>query len=113
MVRAHGSGDLGPAGTFDLDQVEIPRRFWRMTRSSRIVCALAVLLLPAVAATVARAEHTRFWREADYAEFRRATASGVALRSDGTFTPAPRLDSFADPGLAYLWALRSDAQGRL
>jgi sugar lactone lactonase YvrE len=84
-----------------------------MTRSSRIVCALAVLLLPAVAATVARAEHTRFWREADYAEFRRGTASGVALRSDGTFTPAPRLDSFADPGLAYLWALRSDAQGRL
>ena len=83
-----------------------------MTRSSRMVCAWAALLL-AMTATVARAEHTRFWRESDYAEFHRGTATGVALRSDGVFTPAPRLDSFADPGLAYLWALRTDAQGRL
>jgi hypothetical protein len=83
-----------------------------MKPSNRMMCVLGAMLLPLVAG-IARAEHTRFWRESDYAEFRRGTATGVALRSDGTFTPAPRLDSFADPGMAYLWALRTDAQGRL
>jgi hypothetical protein len=62
---------------------------------------------------LAQAEHTRFWRQADYSDFERGTATGVALRSDGKITPAPRFDSFADPSMSFLWTLHLDPQGRL
>jgi len=81
-----------------------------MTRRLIVVCGLALsLLLPAAV----RAEHTRYWREADYSQFVKGTAHGVAIRSDGTIEPAPNFDSFADPSLAYVWALRMDSRGRL
>jgi flavin-binding protein dodecin len=74
------------------------------------VCLLAaVVLLP----MAARAEHTRYWRESDSAEFEKGTAKGVAIRSDGKLMPAPRFAPFSDPSLAYLWALRLDSRGRL
>src|SRR5579862_8612093 len=79
-------------------------------RRSAFVCLLAFALLwPAFT----RAEHTRYWRESDFAEFENGTANGVAIRSDGTLVPAPRFNSFADPNLAYVWALRLDSHGRL
>ena len=62
---------------------------------------------------VARAEHTRYWRVAESAEFEKGTAKGVAIRSDGKLMPAPRFADFSDPNLAYLWALRFDSRGRL
>lgn len=81
-----------------------------MTRRLTVVCGLALaMLLPAAV----RAEHTRYWREADYSQFIKGTAHGVAIRSDGTIEPAPKFDSFADPSLAYVWALRLDSRGRL
>jgi sugar lactone lactonase YvrE len=72
-------------------------------------CALVAAILP----FAAQAEHTHFWRQTNYSDFLRGTATGVAVRSDGKITPAPRFDSFADPGMSYLWALRLDSQGRL
>ena len=81
-----------------------------MTRRLIMVCGLALgFLLPATV----RAEHTRYWREAEYSQFVKGTAHGVAIRSDGTLDPAPQFDSFADPSLAYIWALRMDSHGRL
>lgn len=81
-----------------------------MTRRLTLVCGLVfTLLLP----SLVRAEHTRYWREADYSQFVRGTAHGVAIRSDGTIEPAPKFDSFADPSLAYVWALRMDSRGRI
>ncbi|SRR5579875_2605769 len=81
-----------------------------MTRRLTLVCVLVMMgLLPAAV----RAEHTRYWREADYAQFAKGTAHGVAIRSDGTIEPAPKFESFADPSLAYIWALRMDSRGRL
>lgn len=81
-----------------------------MTRRLTLVCGFALaMLLPAAAC----AEHTRYWREADYSQFVRGTAHGVAIRSDGTIEPAPKFDSFADPSLAYIWALKMDSHGRL
>lgn len=74
-----------------------------------IFCALLASLLP----LALRAEHTRFWRQADYDDFQRGTSTGVAVRSDGKITVAPRFASFADPSLSFLWSLRLDAQGRL
>jgi hypothetical protein len=73
-------------------------------------CAFVAVLLGAV---VAHAEHTHFWRQSRFAEFDKGTADGVAIRSDGRLTPAPKFAQFADPNLGFLWALRMDSQGRL
>ena len=81
-----------------------------MTRRANWVCLLAISTLLPLAAS---AEHTRFWKETDFSQFEKGTAKGVAIRSDGRLAPAPKFDSFADPNLAYVWALRLDSHGRL
>jgi sugar lactone lactonase YvrE len=81
-----------------------------MIRRTYVVCLLAVAMLLPLAA---RAEHTRYWRQTDFAEFQKGTAKGVAVRSDGKLRPALKFDSFADPNLAYLWALRLNSKGQL
>jgi sugar lactone lactonase YvrE len=81
-----------------------------MTRRTTLVCLLAIAVLLPVAA---RAEHTRFWRQTDFSQFEKGTAKGVAIRSDGRLVPAPKFDSFADPDLAYIWALRLDSREHL
>jgi hypothetical protein len=73
---------------------------------------VALVLLAAWAAP-ASAEHTRFWRQSDFGDFDSGTAHGVALRSDGKIVLAPKFAPFADPNLAYLWALRLDSKGNL
>ncbi|MGH9814371.1 MAG: hypothetical protein ACRD4T_14665, partial [Candidatus Acidiferrales bacterium] len=50
--------------------------------AGRILLLLALALLPLLALPTL-AESTRFWRQANYADFDKGTASGVALRSDG------------------------------
>jgi hypothetical protein len=77
---------------------------------TNFVCLLAVaILLPAAAL----AEHTRYWRQTDFSEFQKGTAKGVAVRSDGKLRPAPKFGPFADPNLAYIWALRLNSHGQL
>jgi hypothetical protein len=80
-----------------------------MTPRKVILCAVLASLLP----MAAKAEHTRFWHQSDYSDFQRGTATGVAVRSDGKITVAPRFESFADPNMSFLWTLRLDPQGRL
>lgn len=80
-----------------------------MKYSTIVVCAMATLLAP----VLARAEHTRYWRESDAAQFEKGTAKGVAIRSDGKLMPAPQFAPFSDPNLAYIWQLRVDSRGRL
>ncbi|HXW56530.1 MAG TPA: hypothetical protein VEJ67_12330 [Candidatus Cybelea sp.] len=79
---------------------------WR----SVLVCAVAAAL---VAPVIVYAEHTRYWRETDSAEFEKGTAKGVAIRSDGKLMPALEFNAFSDPNLAYIWQLRLDSAGRL
>jgi hypothetical protein len=74
------------------------------------VCAL---LLPAVFAGAARAEHTREWRQSTYDEFLKGTAKGVAVRSDGKLELAPKFTQLADADASYLWSVRMDAKGEL
>ncbi len=59
------------------------------------------------------AEHTRFWRQSESSDFDKGTPNGVAIRSDGKLTPAPKFATYSDPNLAYLWALRTDSKGRV
>ncbi len=81
-----------------------------MMRRMNVVCLLALATLLPIAA---RAEHTRYWRQTDFAEFHKGTAKGVAVHSDGKLRPAPKFASFADPNLAYVWALRLNSRGQL
>ncbi len=79
-------------------------------RRMNLVCLLAVAF---VLTSTARAEHTRYWRQADFSDFHKGTATGVAIRSDGKIGPAPKFDAFSDPNLAYVWSLRLDSKARL
>src|SRR5215469_13711573 len=81
-----------------------------MKSPTMLVCAIAATLLAPV---LARAEHTRYWRESDSAEFEKGTAKGVAIRSDGKLMPALQFNQLSDPNLAYVWQLRLDSRGRL
>jgi WD40 repeat protein len=81
-----------------------------MTRRTYLIFPLCIALIIPVPA---HAEHTRYWRQTDSAEFERGTAKGVAIRSDGKLMPAPKFAPFSDPNLAYLWALRLDSHSRL
>lgn len=73
----------------------------------------SVFLLSLFCATALRAEHTRFWEQSTFEEFEKGTHKGIAIRSDGLLVPAPEFKTFADPNLAYLWALAVDSHGRL
>jgi len=75
-----------------------------------LACAI---LLGLLAALPVAAEHMRFWRLTTYEDFDKGTPKGVALRSDGRLVPAPRTVQFADPNVAYLWALAVDSKGRV
>jgi len=81
-----------------------------MSFRAKVVCLFAVSCVVAVGA---RAEQTRFWKQTSFSQFEKGTAKGVAIRSDGELAPAPKFESFADPNLAYVWALRLDSHNRL
>ena len=79
----------------------------------RRVTLVSTLCLALLCAVAAHAEHTRFWSQSTFEEFEKGTHKGVALRSDGMLMPAPEFKSFADPNLAYVWALVVDSHGRV
>jgi hypothetical protein len=85
-----------------------------MTRRVNWVCLMALAAsMAALMPAATQAEHTRYWRQTDFSDFDKGNAQGVAVRSDGKLTLAPRFESFADPNLAHVWALRLDSRGRL
>lgn len=59
------------------------------------------------------ASSTRTWTTASFADFEKGDLKGVALRSDGRITLAPRTVELFDSGLAYIWALARDSKGIL
>ncbi|MGH9778978.1 MAG: hypothetical protein ACRD5I_11265 [Candidatus Acidiferrales bacterium] len=83
-----------------------------LSRRLFFTLGLALALLSLLAGP-ALAESTRFWRQANYTDFDKGTATGVALRSDGELVLAPRYTVLADPDLEFLWAVAEDRQGNL
>jgi WD40 repeat protein len=79
----------------------------------RWAVGVCLLTLSSWIALPVPAEQTRFWKQTTFSQFEKGTAKGVAIRSDGKLQPAPKFESFADPNLAYMWALRLDSHGRL
>ena len=92
---------------------ELSFRAWSRRRREQARNLLFLSLLVAALALPALAESTRFWRQANYADFDKGTASGVALRSDGELVLAPRFTVVADPDLEFLWAVAEGQQGNL
>ena len=93
------------------------RKIEKQFRAIRVLlinatCAL-VLVGAAVWAAPAGADDTRFWRQSDYDDFQRGTATGVALRSDGAIALAPKFAPVSDPNVAHLRTLRTDSRGNL
>jgi len=85
----------------------------RTIRAWALASLLLFTILALLLAAEARAEHTHYWRQNSFVEFEKGIADGVAIRSDGMLSPAPRFAQFADPGLPYLWALRVDSHGQV
>ena len=82
--------------------------------SQKFVAATSALLLcVALFATIARAEHTRSWRQSTYEEFLKGTSNGVTVRSDGRLELSPKFTLLADADASFLWTLRTDPKGVL
>ncbi len=92
---------------------ELSFRAWSRRRREQGRNLLFLSLLVAALALPALAESTRFWRQANYADFDKGTARGIALRSDGELVLAARYSVVADPDLEFLWAVAEDRQGNL
>src|ERR1700691_1155841 len=118
MVRADESSDCGTAGAYHHREVNSVNEGVASPMKIRM-CAVCLLAASGAIggilglSSAANGEHTRFWRQTDYADFEKGTRKGVALRSDGWLAPAPHFAQFADPTLAYLWQVRIDSRGRL
>lgn len=78
-----------------------------------IAATCALILCAALFATIARAEHTRSWRQSTYEEFLKGTSNGVTVRSDGRLELSPKFTLLADADASFLWTLRTDAKGVL
>ncbi len=80
-------------------------------RLAAATCAL--LSCVALFATIARAEHTRSWRQSTYEEFLKGNSNGVTVRSDGRLELSPKFTLLADADASFLWTLRTDPKGVL
>src|SRR5438132_8881838 len=80
---------------------------------NRTFSVIALIVCITFQPTILKAEHTRIWRQTDYSSFAKGSAHGVALTNDGKLTPAPQLTAFADPNMAFIWAMTKDASGNL
>ena len=80
-----------------------------MSRSS-----LALYL--AVVATIvpcAAAQGTHLWKQSRFDEFEKGHTRGVAIRSDGSLTPGPKVSAVLTTPSTYVWALASDSSGNV
>jgi sugar lactone lactonase YvrE len=56
---------------------------------------------------------TRFWQQADRADFERGTLKRLSLRGDGRLFISPELTEVFDSTTPYLWTLAADSKGTL
>ncbi|MBV9885676.1 MAG: hypothetical protein JO119_03930, partial [Acidobacteria bacterium] len=92
-------------------QVNISMPSQKFHRLAAGTCAL--LLCVALFSTIARAEHTRSWRQSTYEEFLKGNSNGVTVRSDGRLELSPKFTLLADADASFLWTLRTDPKGVL
>jgi hypothetical protein len=77
---------------------------------SRNLCALHLLVLLALS-PFAHAQGTHLWSQSRYEEFEKGRPHGVAIRSDGSIVPGPKVTSVFTTPSTYVWAVASDSAG--
>jgi sugar lactone lactonase YvrE len=77
---------------------------------SRYRPLLQLLLLIAFASS-ANAQGTRLWTQSRYDDFEKGRPHGVAIRSDGSIIPGPKVSVIATTESTYVWAVAADSAG--
>ncbi len=77
---------------------------------SRIRRCLQLLLFVALS-PLAYAQGTHLWSQSRYDEFEKGRPHGVAIRSDGSIIPGPKVTSVFTTPSTYVWAVASDPSG--
>ena len=77
---------------------------------SRTLFALQLALLAALAHSAA-AQGTHLWNQSRFDEFEKGRSEGVAIHSDGSLTPGPKLTEISTTPSTYVWSLAADARG--
>jgi len=73
---------------------------------------LAAQLLVFIALSpIAHAQGTRLWNQSRYDEFEKGRPHGVAIRSDGSLIPGPKVATVFTTPSTYVWAVASDSAG--
>jgi len=69
-----------------------------------------ILLLIAIS-SIARAQGTHLWNQSHYEDFEKGRPHGVAIRSDGSIIPGPKISTIATTPSTYVWAVAADKAG--
>jgi len=69
-----------------------------------------VLLLAAIS-PIASAQGTKLWNQSRFDEFEKGRPDGVAIRSDGSIIPGPKVTAVASTPSTYVWAVAADSAG--
>jgi sugar lactone lactonase YvrE len=69
------------------------------------------LLLFLALSPLAHAQGTHLWSQSRYEEFEKGRPHGVAIRSDGSMIPGPKVTAVIATPSTYVWAVASDPAG--
>ena len=69
------------------------------------------LLLFTALSSIAGAQGTKVWNQSRFDEFEKGRPHGVAIRSDGSIIPGPKVNPVASTPSTYVWAVSADAAG--
>jgi hypothetical protein len=69
------------------------------------------LLLFAALCPFAGAQGTKLWNQSRFDEFEKGRPHGVAIRSDGSIIPGPKVSTVASTPSTYVWAVAADSAG--
>jgi len=75
---------------------------------TRLVARLLVFI---ALSPIAHAQGTRLWSQSRFDEFEKGRPHGVAIRSDGSLIPGPKIASVLATPSTYVWAVASDSTG--
>src|SRR3954463_15506668 len=63
--------------------------------------------------SISFAQGTQTWQQRSYDDFTKGTATGIALRSDGTLSPAPSFEPVYTSPSTYIWSAVSQNDGSI
>jgi hypothetical protein len=71
------------------------------------------VLIALILAQIAFGEGTRTWEQSKFEELTKGTATGIAIRSNGSLELAPAFKSLYTAPSTYIWSIASDSAGNI